>query len=117
MNLFEDVPEFLPEERVETIFSRPRCRVERIISWGQTTPENTWYDQPEDEWVLLLQGEAVLLMERDRTGSIHKNAPEESFEEVRMKKGDSLLIKTHQRHRVTYTSKDPPCIWLCFFVG
>lgn len=134
MNLFEHVPDFLTEEFVEIIFSRPHCRVERIISRGQTTPENTWYDQPEEEWVVLLQGAATLSVERDRAaftaetgsgeadpvGAGNGNPPENddgaAFEEVHLKKGDSFLIKMHQKHRVTYTSEDPPCIWLCFYM-
>jgi cupin 2 domain-containing protein len=29
-----------------------------------------------------------------------------------LKAGDYLLIPAHCRHRVEYTSADPPCIWL-----
>jgi len=145
MNLFEEIPDHLTEELVEIIFSRPHCRVERIISRGQTTPENIWYDQPEEEWIVLLQGEAALSIERDRVGTGAGNTvgnakgkteektvgsdaenrrgeadpavtgDGEGFEEVNLKKGDSLLIKIHQKHRVTHTSEDPACIWLCFF--
>ena len=31
---------------------------------------------------------------------------------IKLKSGDYLLIKAHQKHRVTFTSIDPPCIWL-----
>ncbi|MFH1118730.1 MAG: cupin domain-containing protein [Bacteroidota bacterium] len=72
--------------------------IERIISNGQTTPEGAWYDQPLDEWVLLLQGEASLEFEDRNT--------------IHLYKGDYILIKSHQKHRVTYTSPQPPCIWL-----
>jgi cupin 2 domain-containing protein len=37
------------------------------------------------------------------------------FEEgplVRLRAGDYLMISAHQKHRVEYTSIEPPCIWL-----
>ncbi|NEO01320.1 MAG: cupin, partial [Moorea sp. SIO3I7] len=30
----------------------------------------------------------------------------------KLKPGDYLFIKAHQKHRVEYTSAEPPCIWL-----
>lgn len=87
----------LSDEVFETLVSGD-ILIERIISTGQTTPEGEWYDQEKDEWVILMQGEAKLLFEE---GS-----------EVKMVKGDYLLIKAHQKHRVIHTSVDPPCIWL-----
>ncbi len=87
----------LSDEVFETLVSGD-ILIERIISTGQTTPEGEWYDQKKDEWVILMQGEAKLLFEE---GS-----------EVKMVKGDYLLIKAHQKHRVIHTSVDPPCIWL-----
>lgn len=87
-------PEFF-----ETLFSgQGRVRVERIISHGHTTPADTWYDQEEDEWVLILEGEAVILY--------HDQL-------VRLARGDSLLLPRHVRHRVEFTSS--PCIWLAVF--
>lgn len=73
--------------------------VERIISSGQVTPEGEWYDQERDEWVVLLQGEANLLMDKDQ-------------ETIELHPGDYLFIPAHCRHRVIYTSSDPHCIWL-----
>ena len=105
MNLYENIPDPQPEEQVDLLLNRPQCRVERIVSWGQTTPSNAWYDQEEEEWIVLLQGEASLLIEKD--GAV---------EEVRLTQGDLLVLEKHQRHRVTYTSADPPCIWLCWFL-
>ena len=34
---------------------------------------------------------------------------------VTLQPGDTLLLPAHFRHRVDYTSKEPPCIWLCLF--
>ncbi|MEM8777809.1 MAG: cupin domain-containing protein [Cyanobacteria bacterium P01_G01_bin.49] len=97
-NIF-NLPNFLNhQELFETIVSTKILKIERIISTGQITPKGIWYDQAQDEWVILLQGEAQLSYE---DGSI-----------INLKIGDYLLLKAHQKHRVEYTSIDPPCIWL-----
>jgi len=102
-NLF-DLPSDLPaQELFETLVKGDRLRIERIISTGQTTPADQWYDQDQDEWVVLLQGEAELTY---GDGSSQ-----------RFQAGDYVLITAHQRHRVTYTSSDPPCIWLAVHFG
>ena len=31
------------------------------------------------------------------------------------RQGDTVLIKKGERHRVSYTSKNPCCIWICIF--
>jgi cupin 2 domain-containing protein len=87
-------------EFFETIFAaRGGLRLERIISSGHITPLNTWYDQEQDEWVLVLEGNAVLGFEDGA--------------EVALSKGDSLLLSKHRRHKVVFTSS--PCIWLAVF--
>jgi cupin 2 domain-containing protein len=97
-NLF-DLPSSLSnEERFEPLLKSDRVLIERIISTGQTTPAGEWYDQPRDEWVVVLQGEAKLGFEDGSTIDLHF--------------GDYLLIPAHQKHRVEYTSTNPPCIWL-----
>lgn len=96
-NIFEVPVNKTPDEFFEVLVNGNTI-VERIISSGQTTPADQWYDQEKDEWVVLVQGEARLLFEE--TG------------ELSMSKGDFILIKAHEKHRVTYTSSEPPCIWL-----
>ena len=70
--------------------------VERIVSYGHTTPEGAWYDQERDEWVAVLEGEARLSYEDGG--------------EVLLGRGDHVFIPRHVRHRVAYASS--PCIWL-----
>ncbi|MCX6924564.1 MAG: cupin domain-containing protein [Verrucomicrobia bacterium] len=94
-----NLPDPLPaEEHLEDLLRTPMLRVERIISTGQVTPPGQWYDQGCDEWVLLLQGQATLEFEAG------------GFQNLRA--GDYLLIPAHRRHRVTFTSQAPPCLWL-----
>jgi len=81
-----------------TLLERKGTRLERIVSRGQTTPRDQPYDQPHDEWVMLLAGAARLWTETDGERPL---AP-----------GDALLIPAHVRHRVTWTQADPPTVWL-----
>jgi len=97
-NIYELSQEVSQLEKSEQIISGKNIPIERIISTGQTTPTGQWYDQELDEWVILLQGEAELSY-TDHT-------------RIKLKAGDYLLIPTHTKHRVEYTSIEPPCIWL-----
>jgi cupin 2 domain-containing protein len=98
MNIF-DLPELpLSAELVDILYENSNVRIERIISTGQTTD---WYDQDETEYVVLLEGNATIEYEDGST--------------VDLAKGDSLLLKPHEIHRVAYTSTDPACVWFCVF--
>ncbi|MFZ4740938.1 MAG: cupin domain-containing protein [Bacteroidales bacterium] len=33
---------------------------------------------------------------------------------TQLKAGDYLFFPAHHEHRVSYTSKEPNCTWLCF---
>lgn len=118
INIFENISPNNSEESIEILYKNMNSRIERIISSGQTTPENIWYDQIEEEWIVLLQGEAVLLIKKmDNDPDWEKDTKTNSnmYKEIKLKKGDTFLIKAHQKHRVIYTSQNPPCIWLCYF--
>lgn len=93
------LPAALPEsELAEPLIEGAGVLIERIISRGQASPPGFWYDQDRDEWVALLQGRAVLAYADGRR--------------VSLAAGDWLLIPAHEKHRVEYTSAEPPCIWL-----
>jgi cupin 2 domain-containing protein len=98
-NIFE-LPAALPAdgELLEPLLSTGAVLIERIISRGDRTPEGQWLQQVRDEWVILLQGEAVLSW-IDGTRR-------------RMTRGDWLFIPSGQQHRVEKTSVTPACIWL-----
>ena len=100
-NLFEGFPETLPEEFFETILKGKSFRMERIVSCGHSSPDDFWYDQPQDEWVLLVSGSATLELETV-----------DGLEAVELLPGDHFCIPSHQRHRVVCTSADPKTVWL-----
>jgi cupin 2 domain-containing protein len=98
-NIFADIPEQLPEELFECILKKDNIIIERIVSNGHLTPAEQWYDQSGDEWVILLQGQATLLFEKNQ-------------QLVKLKPGDFLLIPARTRHRVEWTLPDFNTIWL-----
>jgi cupin 2 domain-containing protein len=60
-NLYAGLPSGAQkEEQLVEWLSHPGLRIERIVSTGQASPPGFWYEQPQAEWVLLLQGEARL---------------------------------------------------------
>lgn len=89
------------EEVCEVLHETSQIRIERIVSCGQCSEPGFWYDQEEDEWILLLCGEAKLRFD-DQI--------------VALGGGDSFLIPAHRRHRIESTGTDPKCIWLCVFI-
>ncbi len=62
-NIFQDIPEDLPEEFFQEIANGRVFRLERIVSRGYITSEGQWYDQDMEEWVLLLKDDAILKFE------------------------------------------------------
>ena len=61
--LFANTPKHLPEELTTVLQEGHGVRIERIVSQGHNSPAGFWYDQPESEWVLVLQGAARLEFE------------------------------------------------------
>ena len=102
-NIFADIPAESAEELFETILEKSGTRVERIISYGQSTPEGEWYDQEHDEWVLLLSGFADLQIEGE-------------IEPRRLRPGDYLRLPARCRHRVLRTGTYEKTIWLAIHI-
>jgi len=98
-SLFAAVPADLPEELFTPLLARPGLKLERIVSRGHVTPAGQWYDQEQDEWVLLVSGSAVLRL-ADPDEILH------------LKPGDHLLITAHRRHRVEETASEGETVWL-----
>lgn len=100
-NVFK-LPQQLPQEELfEALLDNDQVLIERIVSTGQVTPQGKWYNQEKNEWLMILQGEGELGYE---DGS-----------RIKLTTGDYLFVPAHQKHRVEYTSTEPPCIWLTIF--
>ncbi|MFZ9281433.1 MAG: Nif11 domain/cupin domain-containing protein [Prochlorococcaceae cyanobacterium] len=90
------------EERISVLLETQQLRLERIHSHAAASPEGFWYEQREHEWVLLLQGSALVQLDGEP-------APRS------LSRGDQLLIPAGQKHRVVATDPDPGTIWLALF--
>lgn len=59
------------DELIEVLMQGQGVRIERIVSTGQASPPGFWYDQSDDEFVVLLDGAAELRFEEgDRRVSL-----------------------------------------------
>lgn len=103
-NIFSHLPEVLVTEAFETLFQNRALRIERIVSKGHVTPDDAWYDQDWDEWVLLIKGKATLLFEN-------------SLKPMELDAGDYVFIAAHRKHRVTWTDPQQQSIWLAIHVA
>ena len=98
-SLFDNIPVELPDELIEVLVQSGDVRVERILSRGHSSPDDFWYDQKTDEFVLLLKGRAGLALEG-------------ADEVIIMEAGDYVEIKSHVRHRIEWTAADEDTVWL-----
>lgn len=100
-NIFASIPEHLDDELSDLLIQHESIRIERIISKGHVSPAVGWYDQAENEWVMVLQGAAILAFENDA--------------DVRLESGDHLKIPAHTRHRVKWTLPEAETVWLAVY--
>jgi len=97
-NIFDNIPQHLDEELFENLLTKDGIKIQRIVSEAHTTPEGQWYDQEDNEWVILLQGAAIISFENE--------------EDIPLKVGEYLNIPAHKRHRVSWTSEEEKTVWI-----
>jgi len=97
-NIFANIPSEIKEELFEDIVSKDGLKIERIVSKGHTTTEFQWYNQENNEWVIVLKGEAILEFE--------------DAKDVKLQEGDYLNIPAFTKHRVSWTKPDEETVWL-----
>ena len=97
LNIFSHLPEFpQKEEIVEKIFEGD-VTIERIVSTGQSSPKDFYYEQEKSEFVILLSGSATLEL-NDKIIELHS--------------GDYLNIPALTKHRVIETDPQAHTVWL-----
>ncbi len=99
-NIFTDLPTGVAGEDALTLLENHHAKISRIVSHSFSSAENFWYDQADDEWVIVLRGSAALEF---ADGEI-----------VELAAGDYLTIERHVKHRVARTSAET--IWLAVHV-
>ena len=82
-------------ETTHPLLSGQAYTLEHIVSRGQPSPPDSWYDQDRDEWVVLIAGTATLQYEASSQELVA---------------GDALLIPAHLKHRVAEVSHD--AVWI-----
>lgn len=102
-NIYSQLPDRkLKNEVFIDLLKKKNIKIEKIVSTGQTTPENRPYFLEQDEWVIVLKGSAELWIDGKGT--------------FKMNEGDYIFIPRHTKHRVTYTSEKPPAVWLAVHI-
>jgi cupin 2 domain-containing protein len=99
-NIFNNLIINKEKEQFFDLLKKENIRVEKIVSNGQISPNDFWYTQDENEFVIILKGEAVLEFED---------------KEIPLKVGDYINIESNVKHRVKYTSKEELTLWLAIF--
>lgn len=92
-NLFADAAPPPQGERFDTLLAHRHLQIERIVSSAHITP--TEYVQTQDEWVVLLQGQALL---------------EVAGQRVELVRGNHLFLPAGTPHTVLSTSEG--ALWL-----
>ena len=100
-SIFQDIPKDLKEEFIEDILVSENLKIERIISYGHSSPKEGWYNQDKNEWVILLDGEAVVSFKNSN--------------DVKLEKGDYINIPSHVEHKVSWTKPNYKTVWLAVF--
>jgi len=85
-------------ESFTPLLENEKVKILRIVS--SDTPDDTLYDQEEDEWVVVLEGSATLEMEGRR---------------IELQRGDTLFIPAHTPHRVLRT--ETGSLWIAVHIG
>ncbi|MBU0991373.1 MAG: cupin domain-containing protein [Proteobacteria bacterium] len=101
-NIFTGIPKEIDKELFQEVLKSDHLKIERIVSNGQCSPQGFWYDQKQNEWVLVLQGSAGMLF--DNQDDI-----------IVLKAGDYLFIPSGNKHRVEWTDSNINTIWLAIF--
>ena len=116
INIFDLKDLSVNEEIIKILFKNENVKIEKIISTGQTTD---WQESNINEFVILVQGNAEIEYYENKNlktnENIMKNLKNTNDMKLQLGKGDIILIKKGERHRVSYTSKNPCCVWICIF--
>ncbi len=89
----------VPEDGEEftTLLEHKNIKINRIVSSAYVEPVE--YMQDEDEWIVVVEGEATLLLNN---------------EEKTLKKGDTLFIPAKTPHKVLKTKNNT--LWLAVHI-
>lgn len=104
-NLLKVLPRDLSAEVFETLVGKEHVTIERIVSKGHCTPDDSWYCQAQNEWVVILQGAAKLLYQTESGNRV----------EIALSVGDYIDIPAYCKHKVLWTDEQVETVWLAVF--
>ncbi len=97
MNLYDyTIPE--KDEIFDTLLEHKNIKIIRIVSSDKL--EEKEYCQAEDEWVIVLEGEATLIV---------------NGEKIHLLKGDSIFIPAQSKHTILATKSGT--LWLAIHIN
>lgn len=97
-NIFENIPDELNDELFEPFVQNENIKIERIISKGHSSPKEGWLEQDKNEWVIVLKGDAKVLLENK--------------EPLNLIAGSYIVIPAFTKHKVVWTNPDIETVWL-----
>src|SRR6056300_12787 len=97
-NILSGIPEALPQELEQLLLENEHLSIRRILSKGHSAPAQGWYEQQDNEWVLVLKGEGIIEFT--------------DHSERHMQEGDYCYIPALKKHRVKWTPEQEVTIWL-----
>jgi cupin 2 domain-containing protein len=97
-NILSGIPEVLPQELEQFLLEHEHVSIRRILSKGHSAPAQGWYEQQDNEWVLVVKGEGILEFADNSERHMHE--------------GDYCFIPALKKHRVKWTAQQEVTIWL-----
>jgi cupin 2 domain-containing protein len=101
-NIYKQIPQKFKEEIFDNLLVTKNFKVERIVSRGHSSPKDFWYDQEQNELVLVLKGHAILVFKDENN-------------QVELHSGDYINIPAHKKHRVKWTDPEQETVWLAIY--
>jgi len=98
LNIFKNIPIPNEDEYFENIIKNDTLKIQKIVSHGHTSPKSGWYEAPNEEWIILLEGGATLSFQNG--------------EDISLSIGDYINIPAHSKHKVSWTKPECNTIWL-----
>jgi cupin 2 domain-containing protein len=98
-NIYSSIPANIPQELFQDILITDNFKVKRIVLKGHASPRDFWYDQKQNEWVILLKVSAGLLFEENDTI-------------IELTPCNHINIPAHLKHRVEWSDPDIETVWL-----
>jgi cupin 2 domain-containing protein len=97
-NILSGIPEARPQELEQLLLENEHLSIRRILSKGHSAPAQGWYEQQDNEWVLVVKGEGIIEFT--------------DHSERHMQEGDYCYIPALKKHRVKWTPEQEATIWL-----